>query len=377
MTTPLSQDPSRQVPLSGTSPSDGQPPPADRPPVDTAPNAARSNAESSEASPTPAWPSANWPRAHGTMVGAGVLRTVNADFCVAENLGASPSGMGQHVWLHLENDGDNTAWIAGALAGAAGIAVKDVGYCGLKDRRALTRQWFSIDLAGRPMPDWRTLPPSISVLMASRATAKLRRGVHDGNTFVIRIREFRGSATALEERVRRIAGVGVPNYFGEQRFGYALGNLTLATNVLSGRKGRHSRPQRSIALSAARSWMFNDILAERVRTHRWQNVLVGEQAVGDSPGAGLYGRGRIEGMGMGASIERAAFARYRQWTEGLERVGAHMERRALVCKPIGLQASIRDEIATLQFSLARGQYATAVLREIIDYNDISRVVATA
>ncbi len=184
----------------------------------------------------------DWPRAHGGPVAQGVLRTEAEDFIVEEQLGFAPDGVGDHVWLYIEKRHANTHWVARKLAELAWVAPSEVGFAGLKDRHALTRQWFSVALCGNKEPDWTALNSTeMRVWEVVRHRHKLRRGDHQANRFQIRLRDFRGDAGKCEEVLRRITEQGFPNYFGEQRFGNDNGNLKAAREWFTG----ELMPQRS------------------------------------------------------------------------------------------------------------------------------------
>ena len=113
-------------------------------------------------------------------------------FDVTEDLGFDLSDDGEHDFLWIEKRDANTAWVARQLARHAGVSARDVGYAGLKDRQAVTTQWFSIHLPGRSDPDWAALDePQIQVLECTRNRRKLRRGVHRANRFRLRLRSLR------------------------------------------------------------------------------------------------------------------------------------------------------------------------------------------
>jgi len=162
-----------------------------------------------------------WERAWGRPAGQGRIRRENADFEVAEALGWEPTGTGEHLLLYLEKDGDNTDYVARAVAELAGCRDYDVGYCGRKDRQAITRQWFSVPcptereqaLIGRVSQRWR-------VQDQHRHERKLRRGQHEYNHFRIRVRSLDADQALLAERWRQVTEQGCPNYFGPQRFGW-------------------------------------------------------------------------------------------------------------------------------------------------------------
>ena len=215
------------------------------------------------------------PYAHGVPPLTATLRREPGDFQVEELLGFEASGEGEHAFLLIEKSGANTEWVARRLADIAGVAPAAVGYAGLKDRHAVTRQAFTVQLPGRADPDWGSADiPGVRVLAASRHQRKLKRGAHRGNRFRIRLRDVHGEHAAVEAKLAAIHAQGVPNYFGEQRFGRDGGNLALAEALFAGK--RMPRVQRGFALSAARSELFNAVLATRVADASWDRALDGE-----------------------------------------------------------------------------------------------------
>lgn len=298
------------------------------------------------------------------------------------------SGDGEHDYLWLEKTGANTAWVAARLAEYGGVAATDVGFSGMKDRHALTRQWFSVRRPARQAADWGAFSlPEVRILGVERHRRKLRRGAHRANRFVIVVRAFPWS-DGSEALLSRIPVAGVPNYFGEQRFGIDAGNLDAARSLFAGR--RLPRHRRSLALSAARSWLFNEILAERISLGTWDSLRPGDRASLDGsgshfevtdvtgelsdrcrrldlhPSGEMWGRGSPASSGDVAALERSVADRDAGLKAGLEACvdGA---RRAL-------RLSVREfdwvrdgEDLRLGFVLARGGYATAVLRELCRY----------
>ena len=199
----------------------------------------------------------DWQRAFGEPVASCHIRKANADFQVSEQLGFELSGDGEHDYLQIEKDGANTAWVARGLAKHAGIAASDVGFAGLKDRHAVTKQWFSVRRPAGNKADWMKLDlTGVRVLQEGRHRRKLRRGAHAGNRFRVALRNLTETRGGLRERLAEIRDAGVPNYFGEQRFGRDGGNLGLAGDLFAGR--RLSRGKRGMALSAARSGASTD-----------------------------------------------------------------------------------------------------------------------
>lgn len=329
----------------------------------------------------------DWSRAYGGPILRGRLRHTAADFAVTEVLGFEPDGLGEHDYLWLEKTDANTTWVARKLAEYANIPARDVGFAGMKDRHAVTRQWFSIRRPGGTAADWPALDiEGVRVLEISRNTRKLRRGAHAGNRFCIVLRDVDGAADQLDERVASIAHGGVPAYFGEQRFGRDCGNPQLARRFFAGR--RLSRDKRSIALSAARAWLFNHVLQQRVDAHSWDKLEAGDIAILDGTGSifpveepdaellqrcaelDLHPTGPLWGKDAGSSeTERTIIEQFPELARGLEKHTKASRR--------GLRLAVRDFSAsldathctlTLEFYLARGGFATAVLRELLEYS---------
>lgn len=324
--------------------------------------------------------SLDFPFAYGPPVLGALLKSENQHFIVHEQLGFVPGGEGEHLYLHVESDGDNTQWVAEQLAIGLEVRVVDIGFCGLKDRNAITRQWFSVydpksdvqtklDLALERLPGSR-------LLEVTRGQSKLRRGQHTGNAFVITLLLDAGDEaevqSVLERRLSCIREGGVPNYFGLQRFGRNGNNLPAFQQWLEraqeekpvAKKGRSKRKPRGIILSAARSYLFNCILAERVSAQNWCCLVEGDVAIQGVPAGPLWGRGRSAAQLQASDIEVQTLLPLRQWADALEHLGLNQERRAFVSTPKNLQWRIAGGALTLSFELPPGEYATGVLREI-------------
>lgn len=333
------------------------------------------------------------PLAYGTPPVSGRVRTRPEDFRVTEILGFTPDGEGQHVLLRVRKTGTNTHYLAERLAAAARIPARTVAYAGRKDRHAVTEQWFSIDLAGRPEPDWHALAlPGTEVLEAVRHRRKLRRGALRGNRFVLLLRQLRGDLRACERRLMEIERGGVPNYFGPQRFGRRGDNAARAAEVFRGCTHPRSRNERSMLLSAARSAIFNAVLAARVARGDWSQAHPGDVLqlngarswfvldsqedpvaaarrcrAGDlHPTGPLWGRGEPPSLlGIRALEERVAGA-HAILARGLEEAGLEQARRSLRLPVADLRWEPAGDRALLSFFLPAGGYATSVLRELTD-----------
>ncbi len=332
------------------------------------------------------------PHAWGTPPAKAVIRSVPEDFQVDEEPGFPPDGEGQHVLLRIRKRNTNTQWLARQLARFAEVSARDVGFAGLKDRCAVTTQWFSIDLAGRVEPDWSALDSeNIKVIEVARHRRKLRRGTLQGNRFTLMLRQVEGDKDELERRLHQISHKGVPNYFGEQRFGHNGTNLEQADAMFRGKIRVRDRHKRGLYLSAVRSFLFNRALAERVKNGSWQSALSGEVvmlagsrsfftidtpsgeieqrlASGDiRPTAPLWGRGRSAAQDQALALETEVLMEFQSWRDGLESAGLKQERRLLQLQPKNLAWNwTGEEALCLSFFLPAGSYATAVLRELAD-----------
>lgn len=328
------------------------------------------------------------PFAHGGPPLRGRMRAAPEDFEVDEVLGFEADGAGEHAWLHIEKRVANTEWVAQQLARAAGIAPMSVGFSGLKDRHAVTRQTFSVHLPGRADPDWHALEiEGVRILDTSRHSRKLKRGVHRGNRFRIRLCELDGDREVTEQRIDQVARHGVPNYFGKQRFGRDGENLRSAQALFAG--ARMGRSQRGFALSAARSYLFNLVLAQRVEQATWNQALDGEvwmlagthsifgpQPLDEDlrerlrrhdidPTGPLWGSGELRSSGEVESIERSVAQSETAFADGLAANELRQERRSLRLHAGELQHEWSpDGSLVLMFSLPSGAFATSVVREI-------------
>ncbi|HET7266875.1 MAG TPA: tRNA pseudouridine(13) synthase TruD [Oleiagrimonas sp.] len=328
------------------------------------------------------------PFAHGGPPLAGTLRSTPEDFLVEEIAVGEADGEGEHVLLEVEKRGANTMWVARELARFAGVKPLAVGFAGLKDRHAVTRQRFSVQLAGQAEPDWSTFPhPEVRITSSARHRRKLKRGALAGNRFTLVLRNVRGERDHAQSVLEAMAAQGVPNYFGEQRFGHGAANVERARSMFAGR--RVDRATRSILLSAARSQLFNEVLAERVRQATWNDALDGEiwcldgsrswfgpepftpvlrkrLADGDiHPSGPLWGRGDLPTQGAARDLEDAVVQRDVELAQGLERAGLEQDRRPLRLRPQALTWDwLADDVLQLSFSLPPGTYATVVVREL-------------
>jgi tRNA pseudouridine13 synthase len=341
------------------------------------------------------------------------IKSCPEDFVVDEVMDIAFSRDGEHNWVRFRKTGCNTDWLASRIANFCGVRRQAVSYAGLKDRHAVTSQWFSVHLPGQPDPDWQQFVlqfndnndnESIALLESVRHTKKLQRGALRGNRFVIVFRNMQWCngheqnvplETVLTDRCRLIAQHGVPNYFGEQRFGRDRNNLDSAMRMFKGKLRRLSRQKRSMYLSAARSWLFNEILAERVRQNNWDRRLPGDVFMlnartacfaddGDigllesrleageiHPAIVLWGEHDELVYADAARLEQKVIEQYPVFRQGLVDARIDASRRAARVIPEDVHCQAVEAGFQIGFSLPSGCFATTVLKEIIAINDRS------
>ena len=331
-----------------------------------------------------------WPYVYGSPSGLGKIRSVPEDFIVKENLAFEPSGEGEHAFLQIEKTGENTDYVARQLARFANVRQRDVSYAGLKDRHAVTTQWFSVWLPGKADPDWTQFETnSMRVLHSVRHARKLKRGVLSGNSFKLIIRDWQGDKENTIRQLEAMKANGIANYYGSQRFGNEGQNVNKALAMFQGAKV--GREQRSLYLSAARSYLFNQILACRVARLNWNQPVAGDTYMFDMshscfkselpdaeiirrlevkeihPTGVLWGRGEADVSADTLNIEQATIDTYPELAQGLIAFAVDKDRRSLRVNVRDLSWQfVSDTTLELSFTLPAGSYATSVLREIIE-----------
>jgi len=318
------------------------------------------------------------------------IKVTPEHFKVDEVLGFEPDGTGQHYLLRVLKVNRNTADVARELSQIFGVRLVDVGYSGRKDKQAVARQWFSVPVQSVDADSSSIRGLGWKVEKLCRHGRKLRRGSHRGNTFDISLTEFKGCASELEQRVLDLQCRGFPNYFGSQRFGHGGRNIDEARRILGADAIRLRRPSHQMLLSAARSWLFNIILGQRLRENIWTRPLPGDIMMlagtrshftaekDDSRLAERLASLDIHVSGplwgdVKAAHGQTAWEREWCWLEGeaelrdgIVRTGANAARRALraTCDDLVLKWA-DDHNPRLVFTLGRGCYATSLLRELV------------
>ena len=372
---------------------------------------------------------ANLPQPIQPPLKQAIYKTHTTDFIVNELLPLEFTGEGEHLWLHIQKSGMNTAYLAKLLSEWAEIPLRDVGYSGLKDRHALTTQWFSLRIPKKQLPESEFAPvdigvnESVTILAQQWHNKKLNRGTHRANQFIITLRDiefahFNNAAAkneellsaeqAIEQHLTTISQNGVPNYFGSQRFGRSGNNIREALSLFArpvpaarpqpkkSKRKSAPREQNTMELSAARSLIFNEILAARVRDGSWNTGLAGEVFNLDGSGsifssdeidetlrtrlesgdihptAVLWGTGNEKVSGEAATIETDIVAQSTLLTQlatGLEQRDIKAQRRALRLPIEALSWEWQDkedgQILVLNFTLTTGSFATSVLASLV------------
>jgi tRNA pseudouridine13 synthase len=332
---------------------------------------------------------------HGKPISTGDLRTHKSDFKVFELLPFQASGDGEHLFLHIKKTGVNTGFVAKQLASYFSVKDFAVSYAGLKDRFAVCEQYFSVHLPGKNITDLSNLQiDGVEILSLQRHNKKLRIGSLLGNRFELTLRNVT-DIEALKERWKIISEIGVPNYFGEQRFGIDGGNLERAKTLFSGQKVKDKK-KRGMYISAARSFLFNDVVNQRINNQTFDRFMIGDVAMlsgtqsvfvsdvvdetlikrhqeGDIDiTAPMWGRGRLMSTHDVLLLEQAVADTHDTFSQGLEHAGLNQERRKIRLSLQMPKLSVDGTTVVLSFCLPSGCYATTILRELIHYQDLTQ-----
>ncbi|PCF97044.1 tRNA pseudouridine(13) synthase TruD [Vreelandella nigrificans] len=339
----------------------------------------------------------SWQRLLDGQLGApkpGSYRAQPEDFIVDEQLDFTPEAHGEHLWLRLEKRDQTTLDVVKSVSRICGVTPRDIGYSGMKDRVAVTRQWLSVHLPGRDAPAELAASLAIlgiTVLEQARHPRKLKRGVHRTNHFTLKLSGEAVQSDDFEQRWQALCSSGVANYFGPQRFGPGGRNLQRAEALLA--KGWRKRDDRQgMMLSTARSFLFNELLSARLKDGTWCQPLAGDTLMLDGTQSvfsidevddnlvtragelDLHPTGVLWGVGHRAEKQIAVYESQLQQQhpnlcEGLEKSGVKRAQRALRVKLVAPQLIREQNAVQLSFALPRGSFATAVVSELIDHPD--------
>ena len=317
-----------------------------------------------------------------------LLKAECADFVVKEQLGYDMSGDGEFVALKVRKTDCNTLFVGEQLAKFAGISARNMSYAGLKDRKAVTEQWFSLQMPGQPTPDFSQFSlEGVEILDITRHQRKIRIGSLQGNHFEILLRNVE-ETDELKERLDFLAKNGFPNYFTEQRFGRDGNNLTQALRWANGEIKVKDRNKRSFYLSAARSEIFNLIVSKRMELDLAQQILLGDVlqlngshswfVVDESEDlAQLQQRLAQQDVLLTAPLigeeeksavdfEHEIFAQHQALFTLMRQERMKAARRAILMQPQHFQWQFEPNGLRLQFALPAGSYATALIRELVN-----------
>ena len=331
--------------------------------------------------------------AYGKPTATGLIKQSPEDFTVEEIPGFELTGEGEHLFLLIEKRGRNTEDVAKELTTVMQRATRDVSWAGLKDRHAITKQWFCVHCPRADIPDLTVLNgKGWKVLASKRHARKLKKGSLWGNSFQITIRNVQGREE-IERRLLQVREYGVPNYFGSQRFGYKGNNLVRAKQLLLEGMKVKNRFLKGMYYSAARAFFFNLLLSERIRFQSWNKALPGDvmqlsgtkslfttetideliaarvRAFDISPALPLWGAGEELAKGEAFALQKQVLMAYQPWCDALVLRGLERAWRPQVLQVRELVGEWRDDILILGFRLAAGGYATSVIRELVDSCD--------
>jgi len=323
---------------------------------------------------------------------SGVIREQPQDFEVVEINHIDFSGEGEHLWLYVQKTGCNTDWVAKQLAQICQVPALQVGYAGLKDRHAVTSQWFSVQLPKIAEPEQiqAELAEEISIIKSVRHNKKLKTGGLKANQFKLLIRHIQGDKQQIEHNITAVIEHGIPNYFGVQRFGHHLNNVSKAADWFAGHFRPKNRNLKSLLISTARSWIFNHIVSERIRASCWLTPMQGDifqlegshswfiddrddqQAIAQRLieqdihiTAALWGEGDVQTNADTALMEQRVADQFPEMLVGMPKHRLTHDRRAIRMKIDKLEHTWIGDSLQLQFVLGPGGYATSVMREIL------------
>jgi tRNA pseudouridine13 synthase len=329
---------------------------------------------------------------HGEPRATGVIKANPEDFVVIEDLGYPYDGEGEQLLVRIRKIGCNTRFVAEALAKFLGVHVRDLSYAGMKDRHAVTEQTLCFRLPGNAMPDLSEFQlEGVEILQVVRHKRKLRTGALAGNAFRLVIRQI-SDRTEVEQRLQKIQKSGVPNYFGEQRFGREGNNLTQARQWAQDSFSPRDRTKKGLLLSATRSHLFNQVTSARLQRDNSLDAVINGDAL-QLTGRGswfvaqaeelaelqqrvdqdelritapLAGRGGWGTQAEALEFEQQSLAGAAELITLLERERVDAARRAMRVVPKDLRWNWWDDVTLeMAFWLPAGSYATSVVRELL------------
>jgi len=334
------------------------------------------------------WDLNHWAYQHEKPNVSAEFKSEPEDFIVTEKLGFELTGEGENLFLLIEKRQLNTQQVCEYLAKFFGRRLRDIGYAGLKDKQSISRQWFSVQMNVKQSPDLTGLDTeNIKLLQYKRHGKKLKVGVLAANRFDIRLRNVT-SFEELDSRFSKVSKAGAPNYFGEQRFGFKGNNLNWANRMATGEQIRDKKIK-GFAISAARSYLFNEVVSKRLHENMYLTPLAGEvyllagsnsffsQALDDEIlkrlmerdillSAPLFGDGELASTDAAHELECQVANSHDAWIELLKQQRLKQERRATNLLPENMKWRTEGKDMIVSFELPAGCFATSVLRECVN-----------
>ncbi len=336
-----------------------------------------------------------------TITASGTIRCKPEDFQVTELNDIELSGEGEHLWLYIQKTSNNSIWVSKQLANVCQVPQKQVAFAGQKDRHAITKQWFSVQLPKISNPDkiQSALGEGIHIIKSAKHARKIKTGQLDANAFEIVIRGIAGDKSQIETNLNIIKASGVPNYFGSQRFGHNMGNIAKCQDWFAGKNKVKSRNLKSLLISTARSHIFNLIVAKRIEQNTWDKCINGDilqlnkshswfpsaDASSDEIKkrlkefdihltAAMWGEDAVQSQDKCAQLENSIAKEFPIYQQGFEKFRLKQDRRAMRICPLNFKYSWQDASSLqLNFKLLPGAYATGIMREIMAINDASLI----
>ena len=330
---------------------------------------------------------------YGKPAITGMLKTQVEDFKVTENLGFEPSGEGEHLFLWIEKSMLTSQDLIERVANDFSVKPRDIGYSGLKDKIAITRQWLSLHLPGQMKS--LELPDISEYKLLDQAWhhKKLRPGTHRSNHFEVIIRNVEALPDISREQLDLIRGEGMANYFGQQRFGREHDNVERALHAFSSvrRSGKLSRNKRSLYLSALRSFLFNRVLSRRIEQGYWSRPMRGDvfmlsgsrsifyEPINDallkryhqldiSSTASLYGSGKRLLQDDALEQEDRVLTEHETIRQCLIRQESKLQMRAtrVAVEELNVDHDPLEGTLGISVTLPRGSYFTSLLDHFVD-----------
>jgi len=332
---------------------------------------------------------------YGSAITTAIFKQESSDFQVAEIEKFTPQGSGEHLWLWVEKINLNTHFVAEQLAKQTHFPYKSISYAGRKDRKAITRQWFSIYDPKKKIVVNKIEITGATILESNRHNQKLRKGQLLGNYFNIKLCGINANFYDIDNRLKKIQSLGFPNYFGQQRFGHDNENLQRAILWSESKPKKISRNKQSIYFSSLRSYLFNQYLKKRVELNNWNQLIENDTAMfNDSnavfmvedihsenercknfeigPTGPLLGKqnkfvteSKSDTSNLANELEESLISDNQSIAEFL-RKNTKQSRRRLRCLPKKFQWSWDGQILHLQFELPAGSYATVLLEQVFE-----------